>query len=133
MIAGSDDTQALVDILVAALEAKPDEGRSFCIPDFNGPQLFVIHKGLPDGNLPISRGLLDSLVQGGILTKVEPYDSHNCLYGLTALAFKQRSARKPVARVWSVGRRAVVLVVAAIGLVAAIVTILLWAGIGPGA
>ena len=127
----SDQAKSLIDDLIAALEAKPDEGRSFCIPNLNGPQRVVIHKGLPNGSLQISRGLPDELVQGGLLGKVEPFDKRNCLYDLTELAFEQRAAAKPIARVRSAGRTAVLVLVAVTGVVAAIVTILMWAGVGP--
>lgn len=123
----------MLDALVAALEAKPDEGRTFCIPNLNGPERIVVHKGLPSGSITISRGMLDELVQGGLLAKVAPGDKRNCLFALTALAKEHLSEQTIVARTRSLTRRAAVVAAAAIGLAAAIVMILAWAGVGPTA
>ena len=68
----SDRAEAFLDELVQAIEARPDEARSFCIPPLNA-RLTVIHKGLPGGHTEISRGLLDECLQAGLLRKQDPF------------------------------------------------------------
>jgi hypothetical protein len=127
----SDRTRDFLDELVQALEASPDEQRSFCIPQLNGSRLTVIHKGLPGGHTEISRGLLDELLQAGLLRKVDPSDRQNCLYDLTERAFAHRASRSPTSRAASGGRLALKISAAALVTLAALVAILAWAGVRP--
>jgi hypothetical protein len=121
----------VLDELVQALEAKPEEQRSFCIPPLNGLRLTVIHRGLAGGHMEISRGLLDELVQAGFLRKVDPSDRRDCLYEVTERAFAYQASRSTTARATSGGRLALKVIAAALVALAALSVILTWAGIHP--
>jgi hypothetical protein len=124
-------TRDVLGELVQALEARPEEQRSFCIPPLNGLRLTVIHKGLAGGHMEISRGLLDELLQAGLLRKVDPSDMHNCLYEVTERAFAFQASRSTTARATSGGRLALKVIGAALIALAALAGILTWAGIHP--
>lgn len=127
----SERARDLLDEFVQALEARPEERRSFCIPPLNGSRLTVLHKGLAGGRTEISRGLLDDLLQAGLLRKVDPSDRHNCLYDLTERAFSYCSSMSSAARAASGGRTAIKVIAAALVALAALVAILTWVGVRP--
>ena len=127
----SDDARDLLERMAAALEARPDEGRSFGIPMLNGTTLTIIHKGLPGGHVEVARGIYDQLMQAGLLRKVVPFDRRNILHELTDEAYAYRSARQPPARVASAGRRVIRIAIAVLGVIVGIVAILTWLGVRP--
>lgn len=127
----SDQARVLLDALFAAIEAKPGERRSFCIQRFINASPIVIHKGLVGGRMNITDGVLDEVVQAGLLRKVEPSDPKNCLHVLTDAAFSYHASRKPTARVAAGSRSLWKVVAAAILILAGLAGILTWAGVRP--
>ncbi len=94
----SDEGRAFLDALFAAIEARPDGRRSFCIQRFTNAPPIVIHKGLVGGRMGITDGVLDEMVGAGLLRKVEPTDPRDCLYVLAETATSYRASRKAKAR-----------------------------------
>ncbi len=125
----SDQGRAFLDALFVAIEAKPDERRSFCIQRFTNAPPIVIHKGLVGGRMGITDGVLDGVVGAGLLRKVEPTDPRNCLYVLTETATSYRASRKVTARMSAGSRSLWAVVVGAILMLAAVASILAWADI----
>ncbi len=62
----SDQANSLLGALFAAIEAKPDERRSFCIARFINAPPIVIHKGLVGGRLSTTDGVVDEVVGAGL-------------------------------------------------------------------
>ncbi len=122
----TEGATTLLAQLIAAIEARPEEARSFGIPPFNGGERVVIHRGLPGGHITTSIGFIDELIQAGMLTR-----TRGQLHELTDAAHEWQRAATIPARVTAAGRETWKVIVAAAAVVAAIIAVLTWLGVRP--
>ena len=86
MITISDRAALLLADLRAALEAAPDDARSFVIPmNLNATTLPIIHNGFPGRHRDAPRGVIDELLQAHLVRRSAPFDRTDWRHEITAL------------------------------------------------
>lgn len=131
----SEPAERLLDDLRAAVSARPDSARSFVIPlNINATEIPIVHPGFGDQHRLAARGLVDELVQTGLLRRVAPGDTRNWRHELTPAGYAYRSPRSPrglLSRLSIKVRWLIALIVGMVALLGGLATLLSFLGFGP--
>jgi hypothetical protein len=118
----------------AAIETHPEHARSFVIPlNVHSIDVLVAHPGLSRRSQLVPRGVVDELVQRGLLRRVEPWNNRNWRHELTPAGYGHRPPRslaRRLSRASSAVRWLAAFVAAVIIFLAALATILTFVGQG---
>src|SRR5664280_2433609 len=99
MIPILERAELLLADLKAALEAAPDDARSFVIPtNLNTTTIPIIHNGFLGRHRDAPRGVIDELVQSGLIRRVTPNDTKDWRHEVTELGYAHGSATVAPAR-----------------------------------